>query len=118
MADISSELQERANQAAALQLSIEQQIRDLKAQQQDIDATWDQVKDVMIEHDIKSIKGDWGSITIAERINWECDPTVLQPKFFKKVVDTKKLTDTFSLEGKLPKGATPSYTKYLTKRIK
>lgn len=83
-----------------------------------LQATWDLVEQQMLEHNIKSIKGDWGSLTIAERLNWDYDPTMLPAKFFKKVVDTKKLSDTYRLEGKAPKGATPKYTKYLTKRIK
>ena len=83
-----------------------------------LDATWKLVETQMLEHNIKSIKGDWGSLTIAERLNWDYDPTMLPAKFFKKVVDTKKLTDTFRLEGKAPRGATPRTTKYLTKRLK
>lgn len=83
-----------------------------------IQAMWDLVEAQMIEHGIKSIKGDWGSLTIAERLNWDYDPTMLPAKFFRKVVDTKKLSDTYRLEGKAPKGATPKYTKYLTKRLK
>lgn len=65
-----------------------------------------------------SIKGDWGSITLAERIGWDVDEEQLPKKFFKKVVDTKKITDTFRLEGKAPKGATKKVTKYITKRFK
>lgn len=88
-----------------------------KETQQQITDFWKVVEQKMIDNDIKSIKGDWGSITIAERIGWDHDAT-LPPKFFKKVPDLKRMTDTFRLEGKPPKGATPKYTKYLTKRIK
>jgi hypothetical protein len=83
-----------------------------------LEATWKQVEQQMIEHDIKSLKGEWGSLTIAERLNWEYDPSMLASKFFKKVVDTKKLSDTFRLEGKEPKGATAKTSKYLMKRLK
>lgn len=79
---------------------------------------WKTIESQMLEHDIKSIKGDWGSLTIAERLGWKTDLELLPKKFIKKVVDTKKLSDTFRLEGKAPKGAEPTYTKYLTKRIK
>lgn len=82
-----------------------------------IDEFWDKVEEHMVKHDVKSIKGDWGTLTIAERLNWKTDET-LPNKFYKKLVDTKKLSDTYRLEGKAPKGATPSYTKYLTKRLK
>lgn len=78
---------------------------------------WKYVEEKMIENDIKQLKGDFGTITLAERLNWDTTEE-LPNKFYKKVVDTKKLSDTFRLEGKAPKGATPSYTKYLTKRLK
>lgn len=90
-----------------------------KAIKENIDAFWKGIEEQMIKNDIKSLKGEWGSLTIAERIGWEISPLLtLAPKFYKKVVDLKKLTDTFRLEGKPIKGATPKYTKYLTKRIK
>ena len=79
---------------------------------------WKIVETTMIEHDIKQLKGDFGTITIAERQNWTIDEEVLPAKFFKKVVNTTKITDTFRLEGKAPKGCTPSTSKYITKRLK
>lgn len=82
-----------------------------------LEETWDRIKSQMVEHDIKSIKGDWGTITIAERLNWETTEE-LPTKFYKKVVDTKKISDTYRLEGRAPKGATPVTVKYLTKRLK
>lgn len=82
-----------------------------------LDATWKLVEQQMIEHDIKSIKGQWGSLTIAERLSFDTTDE-LPAKFYKRVVDTKKLADTFRLEGKAPKGATPKTTRYLTKRLK
>lgn len=86
---------------------------------QQISSFWRSIEQQMIAHDVKSIKGDWGSITIAERIGWDISPLLtLPPKFYKKVPDLKRMTDYFRLEGKAPKGATPKYTKYLTKRIK
>jgi hypothetical protein len=78
---------------------------------------WTYVEEKMIENDIKQLKGDFGTITIAERLNWKTTDE-LPSKFYKKVVDTKKLSDTFRLEGKAPKGAAPSYTKYISKRLK
>ncbi len=79
---------------------------------------WKTVETAMIENDIKQLKGDFGTITIAERQKWDIDEEVLPAKFFKKVVNTTKITDTFRLEGKAPKGCTPSTTKYITKRLK
>lgn len=83
-----------------------------------LDETWKLVETQMLEHNIKKISGDWGSLTIAERILWEIDAEQLPNKFIKKVPDTKKITDTFRLEGKAPRGATAKYIKYLIKRIK
>src|SRR5438105_4925117 len=69
---------------------------------QQISDTWSKIESQMVEHDIKSLKGDWGSITIAERINWDVDTEQLPSKFVKKVPDLKKITDTYRLEGKEP----------------
>lgn len=104
-----------------LELAKNEQFRTFLQRQRDariqIDSFWKKVETQMIEHNVKSVKGDWGSLTVAERINWTYNED-LPAKFYKKVVDTKKLTDTFRLEGKAPKGSAPNYTKYLTKRIK
>lgn len=103
------------------ELSQNEQFRTFLTKQKEvrakIDEFWKNVETQMIEHDVKSVKGDWGSLTIAERLGWDTTDE-LPAKFFKKVVDTKKISDTYRLEGKAPKGATPRVTKYLTKRIK
>lgn len=78
---------------------------------------WAGIESAMINNDIKSIKGDWGSITVAERLGWKTTDE-LPAKFYKKVPDTKLLSDTFKLTNKVPKGAEPVYTKFLTKRFK
>lgn len=118
MSDINKELQTQAENAVALQKQIEEQISSLKETQDKINATWKQVETAMIENDIKSIKGDFGSLTIAERTNYKADLDVLPAKFIKKVADTTKIGTYHKLEDKLPKGVTISTTKYLTKRIK
>lgn len=79
---------------------------------------WKKVEEQMIQNNIKSIKGDWGSITIAERQNFKIDLELLPAKFIKKVPDTTKIAASYKLEGKPPKGAEPYTTRYLTKRIK
>lgn len=96
---------------------IEKQAELKVLQSQNADA-WKEIEKQMIELNIKSVKGDWGSITIAERLNWRIDQEVLPPRFWKKVPDTTKISTIFRLEGKAPKGANLSYTQYLTKRIK
>ncbi len=118
MSDIPTDIQTQADAAATLQADIQQKIAILKEAQKEIDATWKQVKDVMIQHDIKSIKGDWGSITIAERQNFMANMEVLPSKFIKKEINSTKVAKFYALEGKLPKGVERTTTKYLTKRIK
>lgn len=118
MSNTEDKIKLTVQQTLELQREVEAKIAEIKDAQSKIDETWASVERTMIDNDIKSIKGDWGSLTIAERIGWDTDEELLPKKFFKKVVDVKKLTDTYKLEGKAPKGATPKYTKYLTKRFK
>jgi hypothetical protein len=110
-------VKQQAEIAIGLQKEISTKVAELKIAQDKITDTWKQVESLMLKHDIKSIKGDWGILTIAERLNWSIGPE-LPPRFFKTVPDTTKISTIFRLEGKAPRGATPSYTKYLTKRIK
>lgn len=80
---------------------------------------WKKVEQQMIENNIKSIKGDWGSLTIAERTNYKAEDLEAVPrKFIKRTLDTTKVGAAAKLEGKLPKGITSSKTQYLTKRLK
>lgn len=79
---------------------------------------WKKVETQMIDNKIKSVKGDWGSLTIAERSNFDIDEELLPKKFYKKVIDTKLISDTYKLSKKLPKGVNIGYTRYLTKRFK
>lgn len=110
-------LELQAQEVVELQKQYESKLSELKETEAKIALFWKSIESEMIARNIKTIKGEFGSLTIAERINWTYT-NELPAKFFKKVVDTKKLTDTFRLEGKVPKGAAPNYTKYLTKRIK
>lgn len=103
-------------------LAENEEFRNFLARQKDINeqlaAFWKRVEKEMIDLDIKTIKGDWGSLTIANRQNWKIDEAELPGRFFKKVVDTSRITKTYQLEGKAPKGAEPYTSKYLTKRFK
>jgi hypothetical protein len=56
----------------------------------------------------KSVKGEWGSITVTESDQFEVDEETLPAKFFKKVPDTNKIRKTYQLEGKAPKGTKQS----------
>lgn len=118
------EVVELTRQLEHLQSELETNVefQNLLAQQKEIkekiDLFWAAIEAAMTNNNIKSIKGEWGYITIAERIGWDIDEEKLPAKFIKKVVDYKKITDTYKLEKKAPKGATIKHTKYLTKRIK
>lgn len=124
-------IQSEVSDVLALQKTVEEMEQELsknevfqnfltkqKEAREQIDATWKKVESQMIEHNVKSIKGDWGSLTIAERTNYKADLDELPSKFIKKVADTTKIATYAKLENKLPKGVTTSTTKYLTKRIK
>lgn len=118
MSDVPKDLQVQIEQTALMQANFETKVKEMKAAEDDLKATWKQVEAVMIENDIKSVKGDWGSITIAERQNFKGNVEDVPPKFIKKTLDTTKIATYYTLEGKLPKGVERSTTKYLTKRIK
>lgn len=80
---------------------------------------WKAIEDQMIKNNIKSIKGDWGSLTIAERTNYKAEDLAKVPaKFIKKALDTTKIGAQVKLSGELPKGVTSSLTLSLQKRIK
>lgn len=76
------------------------------------------IEETMITNDIKTVKGDWGSLTIVERTNYSGDLTQVPKKFIKKVLDTTKVGQAHKLEGELPKGITTTTTKFLQKRFK
>lgn len=59
----------------------------------------------------KSIKGDWGSVTVTEGDKFEINEKKLDESFFKTVVDEARIRATFQLEGKAPKG-TKHFKKY------
>lgn len=59
----------------------------------------------------KSVKGEWGSVTVTEADKFTIDEAALPPKFWKKVPDEAKIRKTYQLEGKAPKG-TEHYKKY------
>jgi hypothetical protein len=84
---------------------------------EEINKTWEVIEDRMTEFDIKSIKGDWGHITFAERQNFKLSGRVT-PSFTKRVLDNEKVRGYFNLYKKLPAGISLSTTKYLSKKIK
>lgn len=91
-------------------------VKQAKELQNILEEAWGAVEQKMLDHDVKSIKGDWGSLTIAERKNWKGDK--LPPRFYKQVLNTAKLNSMLKLGEKLPKGASYTTSQYLTKKIK
>lgn len=87
-----------------------------KAIQADLDAFWTAAETEMRNHSITSIKGDWGSLNMAQRKNWRADS--LPPRFYKQILDTAKLNAFYKSGVALPKGASFEVTTYLSKRIK
>lgn len=80
---------------------------------------WKELESKMIEAGLKSVKGKWGYVTIADRTDYKvADIELLPPKFIKKVADTDKIKNYYKLEGKLPKGVEMKHSQHLTKRIK
>ena len=113
-----NDIEIQATSAVALEQQVANKMAELKELEASLKATWKNVEEAMIANNIKQIKGSWGTLTIAERLNWDVDMNTLPAKFRKIVPDTTKISTEFRLYGKAPKGCTPSYSKYLTKRIK
>lgn len=111
-------VKKQAEVAIALEREISAKVAEYKALQDKLTAEWKTVEGLMIDGDIKKIEGDWGSLTIAERLDFDINMDVLAPRFKKTVADTTKIRTMFQLDRKPITGATPKYKKYLTKRIK
>jgi hypothetical protein len=79
---------------------------------------WSKVEQVMLDNNIKTIKTDKVTLTMAERTNFEIDLDLLPAKYIKKVPNTTLIGSEFKLTGKPVKGTTPSKKLYLTKRFK
>ena len=80
-------------------------IQKQKEAQTQIADTWKSIEKSMIDNDIKSIKGDFGSITIAERTTYSVtDESKLPEEYFKRVPDTKKIGTAAALYGQPPVG--------------
>jgi len=98
----------------------EAQLKELKAEH---DAIIDRLRVAMIEHvkngGDRTLKGDWGSITLAERTTYSTDDIDQVPlNLTKRVLDTGKVKAQAVLNGVLPSGISESKTQYITKRLK
>lgn len=79
---------------------------------------WKRVEEVMIENDVRSIKTDIMTLTIAERTSFDIDLDLLPGKYIKRVPNTTLIGSEYKLTGKPVKGTSPKVTHYLVKRIK
>lgn len=119
-----TEIVEKERQLIAMEVALSQneQFKQFLAFQKEVkaqaDTFWKKVEEQMIEHDIKTVKGDWGTVTIVERLGFDVDETELPRKYFKRVVDTTKLAQDYKLTDIAPRGATPKVTKFIRKTIK
>lgn len=107
----------------AVQLESDERFNTLIKQQREINTKiadfWKAVEKKMINKNVKTLKGSWGSVTVAERANYKVvDVGLLPLKFTKRSADTTKISHYHQLEGKIPAGVEFSTTRYLTKRLK
>lgn len=86
---------------------------------QEVEATvWKNVEKTMIDNNIRSIKTDKITLTIAERVSFDVDTDLLPKKYTKVVPNTTLIGSEFKLTGTPVKGTSPKYTQYLVKRAK
>lgn len=65
----------------------------------------------------KTMKGDWGSLTVGERKTWKVAHE-LPEEYYKKTLDTTKLTEMYANDKPFPDGVDFTVTPYLTKKLK
>lgn len=116
----STELQRFIDQKSLVALrkfaAAEAQLKVLKEQH---DKVIDQIKQAMVENGVQKISGDWGYITLAERVSYKApDLSEVAPRFLKKTLDTTKVKAEATLKGELPKGVEETKTQYITKKLK
>lgn len=118
-----NDLQDSENQLVKMENQIQmnpefKKFLDLqKAVNAKADEVWSKVQTAMEDGNIKTLKGDFGTISLAERLNWSTDDS-LPEEFYKKAVDTKRISDWYRLMGDAPQGAKMSTTRYLIKKLK
>ena len=111
-----------------------------KKLQEQTDAFWKKIKDLMIASGIKNIKGDWGWITLGETLSYSvtdinavpeeftfddldidalrADIESLDEKYIKKSVDVAAIKEEVSLTDEVPEGVEQKVAYKLMKKIK
>lgn len=110
LAKLTEELESSPQFAAFLEA--QKQFREVEAN------VWKNVEQVMMTNNIKSIKTDKLTLSIATRTSYDIDLDLLPKKFIKRVPDTTKIATAHKLNGEPVKGTSPRYTNYLVKRFK
>lgn len=96
--------------------AIEAQFKEAEAKAKE--AT-EQIKQAMIDNGVTKIDGDWGYITLAERVTYKAeDIDQVSDEFIKKALDSSKVKAATTLTGELPAGISESRTQYITKKFK
>lgn len=116
----STELQRFINNKSLVALKkfakAEAAFKELKAKH---DEVIEQVKQAMIDNGVDKIQGEWGSITLAERVTYTTDDIEwVDKKYTKPALDTAKIKAEAVLTGNLPDGIKVSRTQYITKKFK
>jgi hypothetical protein len=94
----------------------EAELNKLKAKHDDI---INKIKQAMIDNGIQKLEGDWGYITLAERVSYKAeDIAKVEPAYLKQTLDTAKVKAQATLTGELPAGVSESRTQYITKKLK
>lgn len=89
--------------------------RDVKER---IDQTWERIEEFMRANDVPTVKGDWGHMTLATKVNLKADTAILtDSSFYKQALDSTKVKGYQKLFGALPNGVTQSTTEYLSKKV-
>lgn len=94
-----------------------------KTVKEESDKLWKRVGDEMVRlYEAgaipKSLKYDWGTLTVAERTDFDIDTDKLAPRFCKTIPDTTKIRAIYQLTGEPPKGSTPKTVHYMRKVLK
>ena len=92
---------------------------ELKKREAEVKGIVEQIKQAMIDNDVQKLEGDWGYITLAERVSYKAeDLDSVDEKYLKKALDTTKVKAEHTLTGDLPEGVVESKTQYITKKLK
>lgn len=106
--NVPAEIEKKILTAIDLKKQLEQYEADIKAE----------LMQVMVDHDITSIKNDRYTITRATRSTFSGNIDDMPVEFTKRVINTAKVGSYVKLYGALPKSVEQTRTEYITWRAK